>query len=411
MYPMDERKRVLILTADMGFGHRSAAKALAEAIREVYGDQCLVEIVNPLNDRRIPSVIRNTQTDYDKMVRKMPDVYKLQYQFSDSTMPAAVIERALAVAFYQVVGDILKRVKPDVILDTHGMYMASLNTYITLHGLSIPYLSVITDLTDVHRLWFNEGADLYLVPTQEAYDHAISLGIHPERARITGVPINPGIAKEKRDPSTIRAELGWSIEATTALVVGSKRVKNLMKVLHVLNHSGFSLQLVLVAGGDEDLYTHFKSTEWHLVTHVYNYVDSMPAFMRASDFIISKAGGLTITEALACGLPLLLVDVTPGQEKGNAEYVVKRGAGDLAENPFEMLEILAHWFDRDRQLLRERARISRSLGRPRSAYQAADLAWQAAELGRTVPSSRLLEWVPKFKELLHTFNVSITDDN
>ncbi len=407
---MAELKRILILTADMGFGHRSAAKALADAIRDMYGELCTVEVVNPLTDRRIPSILRNTQTDYDKIVRQMPDVYKLQYQFSDSPVPAAVIERALAVTFYQVIGDILKRVQPDVILDTHGMYMASLNTYITLHGLSIPYLSVITDLTNVHRLWFNEGADLYLVPTQEAYDHAISLGINPERARITGVPINPGIAKENRDQSTIRTELGWSIGVTTALVVGSKRVKNLMKALHVMNHSGFPIQLVLVAGGDDELFTHFYSTEWHLVTHIYNFVDSMPAFMRASDFIVSKAGGLTVTEALASGLPLLLVDMTPGQEQGNAEYVIKHGAGDLAKNPIEVLEILGHWFDRDRQLLLERARTSRSLGLPRSAYQAVDMAWQAAERGRTVPSSRLLEWIPKFRELLHTFDVSVSDD-
>jgi len=408
---MDECKRVLILTADVGFGHRSAAKAIADAIREVYRGQCRVEIVNPLNDRRIPSILRRTQTDYDKMVRQMPEMYKVQYQFSDSPVPAAVLERALAVTFYQVIRDILKRVRPDAILDTHSMFMASLNTYITLHGLSIPYLSVITDLTNVHRLWFNEGADLYLAPTQEAYDQAISSGINPERIQITGVPINIGIEKETRDPVAIRAELGWSIEATTALVVGSKRIKNLMKVLHVLNHSGFPLQLVLVAGGDEDLLAQFKSTEWHLVTHINNFIDSMPAFMRASDFIVCKAGGLTVAEALACGLPLLLVDVTPGQEKGNADYVVRHGAGNLADNSIETLEILSHWLDRDRQLLLERARISRSLGRPRSAYHAADLVWQAVGRGRTVPSSRIMEWVPKFRELLHTFNVSITDES
>jgi 1,2-diacylglycerol 3-beta-galactosyltransferase len=403
-------KRILILTADMGFGHRHAASALADAIREVYGELCTVEVVNPLEDRRIPSILRNTQNDYDKIVRQMPEMYKLQYQFSDSHVTAAVLERALVVTFYYVIRDILKRVQPDVILDTHGMYMAALNTYITLHRLSIPFISVITDLTNVHRLWFNEGADLFLVPTQEASDQAIALGMASERIHITGVPVNPGIDKEKRSSIEIRPELDWAPEETTALVVGSKRTKNLMKVLQVLNHSGFSMQLVLVAGGDDDLFEQFKSTEWHLTTHIFNYVESMPLFMHASDFIVCKAGGLTVTESLACGLPLMLVDVTPGQEQGNAEYVVRYGAGALATTPFEALEILSHWFERDKQLLSERARISRSLGRPRSAYLAADLVWKAAERGRTVPPSRLLEWVPKFKELLHTFNVSEIDE-
>jgi UDP-N-acetylglucosamine:LPS N-acetylglucosamine transferase len=133
--------------------------------------------------------------------------------------------------------------------------------------------------------------------------------------------------------------------------------------------------------------------------------------MRASDLIVSKAGGLIVTEALACGKALLLVDVTPGQEMGNASYVLKHGAGELAENPLRVLEVLCHYLENDAEVLHQRAAIAASLGRPRSAYNVADYAWQAAEQGRIVPASRLRAWAPRFRELLHTFDISVTEEN
>ncbi len=70
----------------------------------------------------------------------------------------------------------------------------------------------------------------------------------------------------RREKAAIRAELGWAPNITTALVVGSRRIKHLMDLMNVLNHAGFQLQFVLVAGGDDDLYAEFKATEWHSVS-------------------------------------------------------------------------------------------------------------------------------------------------
>jgi 1,2-diacylglycerol 3-beta-galactosyltransferase len=404
-------KQILVLTADAGFGHRAAANAISAALEDAYADRCSVEVVNPLDDRRTPSFLRNSQTEYDKFVRQMPNFYKLNYQISTSTVPAAVLEQALTVLLINVIRSIFKSYSPDAVVSTHPFYMAPMNAYITLRNLNIPYLTVITDLTHVHRLWFNRGADYLLVPTQEAYEQGLNRGFPTNRLQVTGVPVNPAFVKETRPADEIRAQFGWTPGITTVLVVGSKRVKNLMGVLNILNHSGLPLQLVIVAGGDDDLYAQLQATEWHLPAHLYNYVTTLPQFMKASELVISKAGGLIVTEALACGKPLLLVDVTPGQEMGNASYVVDNGAGELAPNPVKALEILSHWLHDDALLLRQRAAVASSLGRPNSAYAIADYAWLAAEQGRIVPESRLRAWAPRFKELLRTFDISVSDDN
>jgi 1,2-diacylglycerol 3-beta-galactosyltransferase len=161
------------------------------------------------------------------------------------------------------------------------------------------------------------------------------------------------------------------------LAVGSKRVEHLYDALRVLNHSGLPLQLAVVAGGDDELYRRFQETEWHVETHFYNFVSELGNFMRAADCIISKAGGLIVSEALACGLPLILVDVIPGQETGNANHVVSGKAGVLARDPIEVLETMCHWLDKDWRLYRQQAQNARQIGYPRAAYDVADLVWAA----------------------------------
>ena len=408
---MPEHKRILVLTADVGFGHRSAAKAIAVALEDAYPDQCTVEIVNPLDDKRTPPFLRSSQTEYDKFVREMPNFWKLNYNISSSRVPAAVLERALTALLFNVIRSIVKSYSPAAIVCTHPFYLAPLNVYLTLRNLPIPYLTVVTDLTHIHRLWFNRGADYLLLPTQEAYQQSLTRRFSAERLVVTGVPVNPAFGKETRPTDEIRAELGWSPDVKTVLVVGSKRVKNLLSVLNVLNHSGQPVQLVIVAGGDDELFAQLQATVWHATTHLYNFVSTMPMLMKASDLLIGKAGGLIVTEALACGKPLIMVDVTPGQEMGNAAYVLNYGAGELAENPVQALEILCHWLEHNAQVLDERAAIATSLGGSRSAYAVAEYTWQAAGQGRSVPKSRLRAWAPRFMELLRTFEISVTDEN
>ena len=93
-----------------------------------------------------------------------------------------------------------------------------------------------------------------------------------------------------------------------------------------------------------------------------------------------KAGGLTVTETLACGLPIILINVIPGQETGNADYVVNGNAGDLARDPMEVLEVMCHWLEKEGELYNVRSLNARSLGRPRAAYDIAELVWAAANV-------------------------------
>jgi len=393
-------KQFLILTADAGFGHRTAAKAIGTALQETHGLECAVQIVNPMEDRRTPALLRNSQSDYDKLVRDTPRLYKLGFDASDASAPSHMVEGALTVMMFEVMDDLVRQYRPDVIVTTYPAYQAPLKAVYTVRNQYIPTITVVTDLVTAHRMWFHEVADLCLAPTEQVRDLALEAGLPAHRVQITGIPVSPGFAREQRPAATIRAELGWRPDLITLLAVGSKRVGHLYDVLRALNHSGLPLQLAIVAGGDGDLYRQLQETEWHAVAHLYNFVTHMPALLHAADCVMCKAGGMIVSESLACGLPLLLVDVLPGQETGNAAYVVEGSAGEQVESPLAALETLYHWLDRGGALLAQRGSSARGLGRPWAAYEAAEHAWAIAERAPAIGHSHESETRRKLIQFL-----------
>jgi 1,2-diacylglycerol 3-beta-galactosyltransferase len=374
----ENMKRILILTADYGYGHRSAANAIAAAMQETYWEDCIVEIVNPMDDRRAPAFLRDGESGYDRIVRAAPDLYKLGYEIGDTRVGSDIVKNGLTLMLFNALREMIDKKQPDVIVCTYPFYPQILSAIFAVEKYRIPVLTVVTDLATVNKIWFDPTADLCVVPTQTVYDLAIEAGLPAQKVKIVGIPVRPELRKGNQDRAAIRRNLGWRDDLFTVLAIGSKRVEHLYEALWVLNHSGFPLQLVIAAGGDQDFYQRCQETEWHVEIRVYNFVTEMGTFMRAADCVLGKAGGLTVSEALACGLPLILVDVIPGQETGNADHVVSGNAGVLAYNPTDVLEAISHWLEKDRVRYEQQARNAHRLGRPRAAFDAAELIWALA---------------------------------
>lgn len=251
---MTNMKHILILTADAGLGHRSVANAIAAALQELHPAECAVEIVNPLEDKHVPRLLRKSGSGYDRLVREMPRLYKLEYEVADSGPSSAIVHDAVAVMLFEVMGDLIRRYQPDAIVTPYPLYQAPLAAVSALSQRVVPLLTVVTDLAPVHRIWFHKAADLCLVSMPEVREQAIDCGLSPDKVKVTGIPVHPNLTHEDRLPLAVRAELGWPSDLTTVLAVGSKRVKHLPGILRALNHSGLPLQLTVVAGGDDALY-------------------------------------------------------------------------------------------------------------------------------------------------------------
>lgn len=400
-------KRILILTADAGFGHRSTANALAEAFARRYGAAAAVTIVNPLDEPGAPPLMRSAESDYDKLATQWPGFYKLGYRMSDLAMTTSVTEMTYVLLMYDIIARLMKQHRPDAVVVTFPTYQYPVAAYRRLSGTHTPLATIVTDLGSLQKMWFTPSADLCLVPTPIAAELALERGLDPETVHVTGLPVNPALA-DAPPKAEARAALGWPTGKFTVLAVGSKRVERLDQFINVLNHSGFDIHLVAVAGGNDELHARLLAAEWHIPATVYNFVSDMPALFHAADCVLSKAGGLIVTESLACGLPLLLMQVIPGQETGNAALVTREAAGALTTDPLLLLETLADWLADGGRLYRERVANARRLGRPQAAYHAADLIWEVCR--RPVPdhSRRFPISRAKLKALLQSFGDTLS---
>lgn len=397
-------RKILILTADAGFGHRSTANALCRAFELRYGEAAQVIIVNPLDDATALFFLRSAENDYDKLAREWPQFYKLGYRMIDLSLTTNVTEMAYVMMMYDPIARLMKQHEPDAVVITFPTYQYPVAAYRRITGARVPIVTVVTDLVSLQKMWFSQSVDMCLVPTREAAMAAGARDMDPESIHVTGLPVNPALAAAPVSKAEARRALNWPEDKFTVLAVGSKRVEALETFANVLNHSGHDLHFVGVAGGNDQLYTALRDAEWHIPATIYDYITNMPDLMHAADCIVSKAGGLIVTESLACGLPMLITQVIPGQETGNAKYMIEGGAGDLTLEPLQFLEAMTHWLADDRRLYKERAANARRLGRPGAAFAAADLIWDLAKAGATRRRSRLPVSREKLKELLRQFS-------
>ena len=371
-------KRVLILTSDMGYGHRSAARAVEAALHNRYPGRVETEIVNAFDHRSVPGWLKEDPGTYDRVVREYPELVQKGYGAVNRSLPTTVFELGLSAVLGDAVSDLVDTIAPHVVVVTNPFFLAPLKTTFARDGIRVPVVTTVTDMGDVLAMWFSDVSAYTLVPTRRVHDLALEHGLPLGTVRMTGIPVNPALGDDTRSKAEVRASLGLDPDRTTVLVVGSRRVNNLLTAAAVLNHSNLPVQLIVAAGGDDETHAALQAMDWHLPGRLFNFADDMPSLMRAADVLVGKSGGLIVNETLAAGLPMLLIDVIEGQETGNALYVTEHGAGEVVKEPLHFLETVYHWLSGDQHVLRERAENARTAGRPHAAYDAAELAWGLA---------------------------------
>ena len=140
----------------------------------------------------------------------------------------------------------------------------------------------------------------------------------------------------------------------------------LAKTAQAIDASGLDVALIIVCGRNQRLKAGLEACEWENPTFIYGFTRDMPDFMRAADFLVTKAGPGTIAEALNAQLPIILYSKLPGQEDGNVTFVEEEGAGVWAPKPHEVVRTLTRWISRpaERQKVIENCRRA---GKPEAA--------------------------------------------
>lgn len=392
----ERTKNVLILMSDTGGGHRASAEAIRDAFKIEFGDEYRVFVKDvckeyagwPLNDM---------ERSYKFMVKHV-QLWKVAFHSTSPKWIHSCYLAAMAAYYAKEVEAGLMEYKPDIIISVHPLMQHIPLWVLKWQGLQkkVIFVTVITDLNTCHPTWFHPRVNRCYCPSKEVAKRASYFGLEESQIRVFGLPIRPSFARAVISKDNLREELQMDPTLPAVLLMGGGEGMGPVKeTAMALGESLFNKetgkpigQLIIICGRNKTLASTLQSEEWKIPVKVRGFETQMEKWMGACDCIITKAGPGTIAEALIRGLPIILNDYIPGQEKGNVPYVVDNGAGVFTRSPKETARIVTEWFSTQTDELKRMSENALKLAQPEAVFDIVkDIHDLAAQRGP-------LAWVP-----------------
>ena len=334
--------KVLLLSIKAGYGHHSTAKAIMEYF-EANGHQCeMLDIFDYINHRLGISI----QDGYLMSTKYIPKTYGKAYgRLTQKDEPydphsiIAVFSRFVSKRLEKYV----RQYNPDLIIGTHSYAGVCMSILADCNAISCPSIGIVTDFT-VHPFWESTFLDYYVIPDELLGYEMQKKGIPKEKLLPFGIPIRKQFSV-KKDKHLARGELGMEDIPTVLVMMGSMGYGNIKKELDEIDKCSFDFQIICVCGSNKKLKAAVDEYEWKKRVYSYGFVDNVDVMMDASDFIITKPGGLSTSEALAKGLPVIAMNPIPGQEDRNLSFLVNNGAAIMVNQNYSVADAMNIMFN------------------------------------------------------------------
>ena len=313
--------KILILSASIGSGHTKAAEAIEKILN------CEVETVDFMS-KKISSLNWLTKKIYLAALKFIPDLYDRIYKFVGAKRSGIFARLLTSCTMYFPFVKLLNKFNPDVIICTHPFPEAAASLWKFLHAKSAGKFLLAAVLTDysLHEIWIYSEVDIYFVATEEM-KKALAAHCRPNQEIFSaGIPIGEEFKSESNSlpicPST---------HLSILIMGGGVGLGSIEETLTDLEKISSPLKIFVVAGQNEKLLSRLKNLKSRHEIKIFGYVENVCELMKKSDLLITKPGALTMTEAFALGLPMILHAPIPGPEAKNAEYAIQNGAAISAE--------------------------------------------------------------------------------
>jgi len=354
--------RLLILSVSAGNGHVRAAQALEAAMPAFAAHTA--EHIDAMDF--VARGFRKLYTDgYARLVARAPAMWSYLHQRTDTTPHTATsqrlrrgIERLSALALLREI----QRVRPDAVICTHFLPAELLMRERNRGHLDCPVWLQVTDY-DLHNMWLVPGMAGYFAATDEVAFRLRARGMPAGRVHITGIPVMPGFtepANERADRDAARPVL--------LMVSGGAGVGDLPSMAERVLALGEGTRVIAVAGRHAETKLALDALALRHPGRLVavGFTNEMHTLMGAADLVVTKPGGLTVSECLALGKPMLLISPIPGQEEHNAGFLMEAGAAWLAYDSIGLDYKIARLIT-DAPKLAAMAAASRALGKPHAA--------------------------------------------
>ncbi len=362
------QRTLAILSVSAGAGHVRAGEALNASAAMLYPGVRAVHI-NAMD--LVSTAFRKLYTDtYIKIVEHSPALWSYLYDKMDDPAAAPRLQRLVKAIerlnTHRFVKE-LCRLAPTHVICTHYLPAQLLSRLIGKRAFTTPVWVQVTDF-DVHALWMVDHMQGYFAASAEVAHRMCNRGIAPERAHVTGIPIMPEFSQPHAREACAR-ELGLDPARRTLLLMsGGVGVAGQEAVVERLLSMPGDFQIVALAGRNQKMLANLRAIAARAGGRVLplGFTTTIERVMAASDLAVTKPGGLTTSECLAMGLPMLLVSTIPGQEERNASYLLENGAAlrayDLAGMQYRVQRLMA-----EPERLAAMSAAARRLGRPYAA--------------------------------------------
>lgn len=360
----------LFLTVSTGSGHIKAAEAVKECIEDRFQNSRTLIIdtlkyVSPLADRLIVG-------GYLQTVKRIPKIYGKLYNMAELNENLTDFCKNINRLFSDKLCSIIDDFQPSVIVCTHTVPVHMLS-YLKKKGtVSVPVIAVVTDYTN-HLFWKHDNIDAYIAAHDCIKRDMVSMGIREESIYTYGIPVS-GKFLQKKDRKRILEELKLKDKLTVLLMGGSLGLGEVPEVFQSLLNCKRNLQIIAITGNNSRLKSKLESycLNTDKEVRILGYTDRVADYMDASDLIITKPGGMTVSEALVKELPILIMSPIPGQEERNAHFLVNSGAAARILPGDDIDSILCQILDNPLRM-KQMKEMARCIARPNAGGDIANL--------------------------------------
>jgi processive 1,2-diacylglycerol beta-glucosyltransferase len=335
------RRRVLIVTASVGEGHRQAAGALADALRAA-APGVELDVVDVLT--LAPWVFGASYAGgYSLAVSKFPRLYGLGFWLSDRPQgPRRSLNERLRLwhegCYLRRLQRRVLQTRPDLVVHTHFVSSAPVARLIRQGLFDRPHVVVVTDIR-MHRFWLCEEVDHWFVPAEPTAQRLRRWGVRPERITVSGIPIHPKWTGDT-DRQKVLAE--WRLPAGRPLVLLAGGAEftcgPIVRIARELRQACGEAFVGVLAGRNKKLLgrlCRLPGAGRDLAG--FAFTDRVQELVSVCTLMVTKAGGLSTAECLAKGTPMVLLPPVPGQESGNGAYLAAEGAAVVARDVREVV--------------------------------------------------------------------------
>ena len=338
--------KILIISSDTGGGHRSAAAAIVAGVQKFFhGRSYAVRVVRAIEESH--SITEKLVRLYNWLLRNKQHWMKYLFWAVNRFRPETRDFFYTRTVGY--VRDLFERWCPHVVVSVHPLTQHGIARVLKELNLAdkIPLVTVVTDpCYGFWKGWACDDVRLYLVASEEARQQLIDYGVAPERIKVSGMPVHPKFAfPGELAAQAARTALGLDPQKFTVFVnAGWAGGGNIPQIFRELVRGELDVQAIFLAGKNEELRVEAESlaSQANFPIKVIGYSDQVEQLLGAANVMISKLGGLTTFEALACRVPIIADTTTPPmpQEAGAAHMLVKRGAGVLLERTTDIVPVI-----------------------------------------------------------------------